>query len=78
MSVFANDPDYELRWPRSLFGEELDRLIALAEFEGVDWQWEAQVEALLRQAFGGSEPLEAFRRSGDMAVRRSSLDEEPF
>jgi hypothetical protein len=73
MGTFANNPDYELRWPPAIFESELRRLIAEGRRTGYDSEWDRSVEWLLRQAFGEGPAVTEFTRTKDWV-----LDEEPF
>ncbi|QWC83717.1 hypothetical protein KLP28_08640 [Nocardioidaceae bacterium] len=58
----AEDDDYELRWPRDTFRDELQSIAALAP-GGVN----DRVEALLVDAFTGDQPLEDFQTAARRA-----------
>lgn len=74
------DPvDYVLRWPRSIVADELRRLIALGESEGLSNEWADEVDTLLRQAFATSVAAEDFGRIQSAASWSDIYgDEEPF
>jgi hypothetical protein len=74
---FADNPDFELRWPHEALTGELTRLIVRGRLEGVSHEWKAEVDLLLRQAFGAGVPTESFDR---VASSRWGMgdDEEPF
>ena len=81
MTIDPDDPDYTLRWPPDLLADEIRHLVEEARSGAVaDDRWEQEVEALLRQAFVGSEPLQEFARQmrPSMAQRWGYDGEEPF
>ena len=76
----VRDPvDYTLRWPNHIVADELQRLIALAESEGVTTEWLEEAGTLLRQAFSTVVPAEDFERvRGAASLDPIYGDEEPF
>lgn len=80
VTIDPKDPDYTLRWPPELFAEEVRHLVVAARSGTLDDEWEEEVATLLRQAFDGSEPLEAFCRQMTTPTTRMREydDEEPF
>lgn len=62
MGKFVSDPDYTVRWPVSVLGPELERLVARGRVHGETDEWRQEVELLLRQGFSGSVPAEDFAK----------------
>ncbi len=77
MGRFADNPDFELRWPRDVLASELRRLALRGRSEGITHEWKAEVDLLLRQAFGVGVPTESFERVAS-AQWGPGDDEEPF
>ena len=75
---FLDNADYTLRWPPEVFAKEVQLLVRRGSQFGIDDDWEAEVDLLLRQAFVSSVPAEDFERIPRYRRVQPIGDEEPF